>query len=127
MNRRRPGPAVAILSVLALSAACGSDDEADPDQPSRSSASKDCVGVPGDVHLLQGPANNVGTRTRLGITGIQLDDDPPTAGIMVIDGEPAGAEVTVSVGDVVTFSSQDYTVSQICASSVDLSEGRPQE
>lgn len=125
MILQRPGVALAVLSAFALSTACGGDDEAGPDRPSQSSASNDCVGVPGDLHLLQGPANNVGTSLRLGITGIQFDDDPPTAGIMVIDGEPAGTELTVSVGDVVTFSSPDYTVSQICASSVDLSEGPP--
>lgn len=121
---RHPGLVLVVVSVLTVSTACGSGDEAGPDRPApQSSSSGGCVGEPGDIHLLQGPANNVGAGLRLGITSIEIDDDPPTAGLAVVDGEPAGSEVKVSVGDVVTLGSRDYTVSRICASAVDLDQG----
>jgi len=118
---RRRLTAGAVLAVLAVTATGCDSSDPEPQRPTATStAAPDCVGEPGEVHLLSGAANNVKPGLRLGITGIQLDADPPTAGISVIDGDPAGADVTVSVGDMVTFNSENFTVAQICASSVDL-------
>lgn len=119
---RRLAAGAVLGAQLVTSTACdGSNPEPQQQTSVTSTAAPDCVGAPAQVHLLPGSANNVTASLRLGITGIQLDADPPTAGISVIDGEPAGAEVTVSVGDVVTFDAEDYTVTQICTGSVDLS------
>lgn len=65
------------------------------------------------------------TPTGSSVTAARMVMLGAAVGAMLVasSGMPARSEVTVSVGDVVTFNSEPYTVAQICGNSVDLAQG----